>query len=71
MGTEPVHHSVSVSIRVTTSEADQVDGLASESIHDLASYVMSAFHEVGDNDAIPDSFPSVRAKKTLQCGRVI
>jgi uncharacterized protein (DUF111 family) len=70
MGAQLVHHPVSVSIRVAASEADEMDGLASESIHNLASYVMSAFHEVGDNDAIPDSFSSVRAEESLQCGQI-
>jgi hypothetical protein len=45
--------------------------LTFEAIHDLASYMVSAFHEVGNNDTVSDSFSSVRAKKALQFGRVI
>ena len=69
MGTELIHHPVSVRIRVATSEADEVDGLASKSVHNLAGDVMCTFHKVGDDDAIPDSFSSVRAEKALQCWR--
>jgi len=43
-------------------------GLTSERIHDLAGYVVSAFHKVGDDDTVPDSLSSVRAKKALQHG---
>jgi hypothetical protein len=43
-----------------------VIGLAFESIHDLARYVVCALHEIGDNDAVSDSFSSVAAEKTLQ-----
>jgi hypothetical protein len=31
---------------------------------------VSAFHEVGDYDTVSNSLSSVRAKKTLQGGRV-
>jgi hypothetical protein len=46
-------------------------GLTLERIHDLAGYVVSAFHEISDNDTVSDSFSSVRAKKALQRGRII
>jgi uncharacterized protein (DUF111 family) len=45
--------------------------LAPKSVYDLASHVVSAFHEVGDNDTVADSFSSVRAKKALPCEGVI
>jgi hypothetical protein len=32
---------------------------------------VSAFHEVGDNDTVSDSFSSVRTKKALHRKRVI
>jgi hypothetical protein len=43
-----------------------MNGLAPKSVYDLPSHVVSAFHEVGDNDAVSDSFSPVRAKKALQ-----
>jgi len=46
-------------------------GLTFERIHNLAGYVVSAFHKEGDHDAVSDSFSSIRAKKALECGRVI
>jgi hypothetical protein len=33
--------------------------------------VVSAFHQVGHNDTVPDSFSSVRAKKALKRRRAI
>jgi hypothetical protein len=71
MGAQLVHHPVSVSVRIATAKADQMHGLTLERIHDLAGYVVSAFHEVSDNDTVSDSFSSVRAKKALQRGRII
>jgi hypothetical protein len=68
MRTELIHHPVGVCIRVATAEANQMYGLTSERIHDLAGYVVSAFHEVGDDDTVPDSLSSVRPKKALQHG---
>jgi hypothetical protein len=70
MRTQLVHHPVGIGIRITSPEADQMHGLTSERIHDLAGHVVSAFHEVGDNDAVADSFSSVRAKKALQRWRI-
>jgi hypothetical protein len=71
MGAQLGHHPVSVSIRVATAKPDQMHRLTFEGIHDLAGYVVSAFHEVGNHDTVSDSFSSVRAKKALQLGRVI
>jgi hypothetical protein len=71
MRAQRVHHAVCIRVRVAAAEADQVNGLALESIHDLARYVVCTLHEIGDNDAVPDAFSSVTAEKTLQYGRVI
>jgi hypothetical protein len=71
MRTQLVHHPVSVSIGVAAPKADQVNLLSFERIYDLAGYMMSAFHEVGDNDTVSDPFSSVGTKKTLQRRRVI
>jgi hypothetical protein len=66
MRAQRIHHAVCVRIWVAPAEADQVNGSAFESIHDLARYVVCALHEIGDNDAVSDSFSSVAAEKTLQ-----
>jgi len=71
MGAQLVHHPVGVSIGIATAKADQMHRLTSERIHNLAGYVVSAFHQVGHNNAVADSFSSIRAKKALQHGRVI
>jgi hypothetical protein len=71
MRTQLVHHPIRIGIRVATAKADQMNWLTAERIHDLARHVMSAFHQVCDNDTVSDSFSSVRTKKALQRGRVI
>jgi hypothetical protein len=67
MRTERIHHPVSVGVGVASSKADQMNWLAPKSVYNLASHVVSAFHEIGNNDAVTDSFSSIRAKKALQC----
>jgi hypothetical protein len=71
MRAQHVHHAVCIRIRVATTKADQMNRLTSERVNDLAGYMVSAFHKVGDNDTVADSFSSIRAKEALQCGRVI
>jgi hypothetical protein len=70
MSTQLVHHPVRVGIGVASSEPDQMNRLSSKRPGDLAGNMMSAFHQVGDNNTVSDSFSSIRAKKTLQCGSV-
>jgi hypothetical protein len=67
MGTELVHHPVSVGVGIASSKTYEMNRLAPERIHDLAGHVVSAFHQVGDNDAIADSFSSVRPKEASHC----
>jgi hypothetical protein len=71
MRTKPVHHPISISIGVAAPKADQVNGLTSEGVRDLAGDVMRAFHEVSDHYTVSDSFSSVRTKKALHWERVI
>ena len=66
MRAQGIHHAVCIRIWVAAAEADQVNGLAFESIHDLARYVVCTLHEIGDNNAVPDSFSSVTPEKTMQ-----
>jgi hypothetical protein len=47
-----------------------MNGLTSEGVHDLAGHVVSTFHEIGDNDAVANSFSPVRAKEALKCESV-
>jgi hypothetical protein len=66
MRAQHIHHAVGIRIRVAPPEADQVNRLAFESIHDLACHMVRTFHEIGDNNAVPNAFSSVTAEKTLQ-----
>jgi hypothetical protein len=47
-----------------------VNGLALESVHDLARYMVCALHEISDDDAVPNAFSSVAAEKALQRWRI-
>ena len=67
MRTKRIHHPFSVGVGVASSKTDQMNWLAPKSVYNLTSHVVSALHQVGDNDAVSDSFSSVRAKKALQC----
>jgi hypothetical protein len=48
-----------------------MNGLTSERIHDFAGHVVSALHEIGDNNAVSNSFSSVGAKKSPHSKRFI
>jgi uncharacterized protein (DUF111 family) len=69
MSTELVHHPIRIRVGIASSEADEMNRLATEGVHDLASHVVSAFHEIGDNDTVADSFSSIGTKKTLDFER--
>jgi hypothetical protein len=62
--TQPFHHRFGIGVRVTAREADDVHVLLTKGNGDFARDMMSALHEIADDDSITNAFPTVGARIT-------